>query len=104
MVRRRGHPSLGVRRVYYTLLIALFAWGVTFVNITLPLVIFAISANIANFTMALSAVLTIRVNRKFLPAGYRGSAFREVMLVLNLLFFGFFFAVFLLNRFFGLKF
>lgn len=79
-------------------------WGVTFVNITLPLVIFAISANIANFTMAASAILTIRVNRKFLPKEYRGSTFREVVLVLNLLFFGFFFGVFLLNRFFDLKF
>ncbi|MGD0266071.1 MAG: hypothetical protein ABSD47_14110 [Candidatus Methylomirabilota bacterium] len=63
--------------------------------------IFAISANIA---MALSAVLTIRVNRKFLPKEYRGSLFREVVLVVSLVFFGFFFGVFLLNRFFGLKF
>ncbi|MBI2000158.1 MAG: Nramp family divalent metal transporter [candidate division NC10 bacterium] len=100
----RRWAKADIRRIYYTLLIVFFAWGVTFVNITLPLVIFAISANIANFTMALSAILTIRVNRKFLPKEYRGSTFREVMLVLNLVFFGFFFTVFLLNRFFGLKF
>jgi len=100
----RRWAKADIRRVYYTLLIVFFVWGVTFVNIALPLVIFAISANIANFTMALSAVLTIRVNRKFLPKEYRGSLFREVVLVVSLLFFGFFFAVFLLNRFFGLKF
>lgn len=100
----RRWAKADIRRVYYTLLIVFFAWGVTFVNIALPLVIFAISANIANFTMALSAILTIRVNRKFLPKEYRGSAFREVMLVLNLVFFGFFFLVFVLNRFFGLTF
>ncbi len=100
----RRWAKADIRRVYYTLLIVFFAWGVTFVNITLPLVIFAISANVANFTMALSAILTIRVNRKFLPKEYRGSTFREVVLVLNLVFFGFFFTVFLLNRFFGLKF
>ena len=100
----RRWAKADIRRVYYTLLIVFFAWGVTFVNITLPLVIFAISANIANFTMALSAILTIRVNRKFLPKEYRGSVFREVMLVGSLLFFGFFFVVFLMNRFFGLKF
>ncbi len=100
----RRWAKADIRRVYYTLLIVFFAWGVTFVNITLPLVIFAISANIANFTMALSAILTIRVNRKFLPKEYRGSAFREVMLAGSLLFFGFFFVVFLMNRFFGLKF
>jgi hypothetical protein len=84
-------------------LIVFFAWGVTFVNITLPLVIFAISANIANFTMSLSALLTIRLNRKFLPKEYRGSAFREVVLVLNILFFGFFFSLFLLSQVFGVK-
>lgn len=35
---------------------------------------------------------------------YRGSTFRVVMLVLNFLFFGFFFCVFTLSQFFGLKF
>ena len=100
----RRWAKADIRRVYYTLLIVFFAWGVTFVNITLPLVIFAISANVANFTMALSAILTIRVQKKFLPKEYRGSTFRVVVLVLNLVFFGFFFAVFIMNRFFGLKF
>ena len=99
----RRWAKADIRRVYYTLLIVFFVWGVTFVNITLPLVIFAISANVANFTMALSAILTIRVNRKFLPKEYRGSLFREAMMVVTLLFFGFFFVVFILNRFFGLK-
>ncbi len=85
-IRRWGKED--IRRVYYTLLVVFFAWGVAFVNITLPLVIFAISANIANFTMATSAALTIRLNRKFLPKEYRGSTFRDVMLILNILFFG----------------
>jgi len=70
-------------------------WGVLFVSINVPLVILSISANVANFTMALSAILTIIVNRRFLPKEYRGSAFRELMLVLCILFFGFFFFIFL---------
>ncbi len=93
-----------IRRIYYLLLIVFIIWGLSFVNITLPLIIFAISANIANLTMALSAILTIRVNRKFLPKEFRPALWREVILILNLIFFGFFFGVFLLNRFFGLKF
>jgi hypothetical protein len=100
----RRWAKADIRKVYYTLLIVFFAWGVTFVNITLPLVIFAISANIANFTMALSAILTIRLNRKFLPAEYRGTAFRDLMLVLNVLFFGFFFTLFILYQVFSMKF
>jgi hypothetical protein len=99
----RRWAKADIRKVYYTLLIVFFAWGVTFVNITLPLIIFAVSANIANFTMALSALLTIRVNRKFLPKEYRGSTFREVFLVLNILFFGFFFSLFILSQVFGVK-
>jgi hypothetical protein len=93
-----------IRRTYYLLLIVFFAWGCIFVNITLPIIIFAISANIANFTMALSAVLIMRLNRKVLPKQFRPAVWREVILILNLIFFGFFFGIFLLNRFFGLKF
>jgi len=97
MDRLRVWVKEDIRRVYYPLLIIFFLWGVLFVNITLPLVIFAVSANVANFTMALSALLTIIVNRKFVPKEYRGSTFREVMLVLSILFFGFFFLMFLFH-------
>jgi len=71
------------------------------VNITLPLIIFAISANIANFTMALSAVATIRLNRKFLPKEFRPPVWREAILVLNLIFFGFFFSIFFIYKVLG---
>ena len=58
---------MDIRKVYYPLLLIFVAWGVTYMNTSAPLIILAISANIANFTMALSAVATIRLNRKFLP-------------------------------------
>jgi hypothetical protein len=77
-------------------------WGSLFINITLPLIIFAVSANIANFTMAISALLTIRLNRKVLPKEYRPALWREIILVLNIIFFGFFFSLFILARL-GLK-
>ena len=48
-----------------------------------PLIILAVSANIANFTMALSAVATIRLNRKFLPKEFRPALWREAILILN---------------------
>ena len=93
-----------IRRIYYLLLIVFIVWGSAFVNITLPIIIFAVSANIANFTMALSAILTIRLNRKFLPKEYRPALWREIILVANLVFFGFFFSLFILARFIGIKF
>ena len=55
------------------------------------------SANVANFTMALSAILTIVLNRKFLPKEFRPSVWREAVLVANAAFFGFFFIYFLIN-------
>jgi len=84
-----------IKRIYYLLLAAFVVWGILYMNISVPLIVLAISANIANFTMALSAILTIILNRKFLPKAYRGSLFREIMLIANLIFFGFFFAVFI---------
>ena len=91
-----------IRRIYYLLLVAFIIWGSLFINITLPLIIFAVSANIANFTMAISALLTIRLNRKVLPKEYRPALWREIILVLNIIFFGFFFSLFILARL-GLK-
>ena len=65
----RRWAKADIRRVYYTLLIVFFAFGgLRFVNITLPIIIFAVSANIANFTMALSAIL---------PSGYSRSSCRR---------------------------
>ncbi len=93
--RVRKWAKSDIRKIYYVLL-ALFAiWGVSYMNLAVPLIILAISANIANFTMALSAVLTLRLNRKTLPKEFRPSLFREMVLVCNLIFFGFFFGVFL---------
>jgi hypothetical protein len=93
-----------IRKIYYGLLIVFVIWGLLYVNITLPLIIFAVSANIANFTMALSALLTIRLNRKVLPKEFRPAVWREVVLVLNIAFFGFFFSMFLLLKVLGIKF
>lgn len=87
-----------IRRIYYVLLAAFVVWGILYMNITVPLIVLAISANIANFTMALSAILTIRLNRKTLPKEFRGSVFREAMLVGNVVFFGFFFSMFLIYK------
>lgn len=78
-------------------------WGGAMLGMLLPLILLAVSANVANFTMALSAILTIIVNRKFLPREFRPAVWREFILVLCLLFFGFFFSLFIASQVFGLK-
>jgi hypothetical protein len=102
--RVRKWAKNDIRKVYYALLIGVIAWGSLYMNITLPIIIFAISANVANFTMALSAILTIRVNRKFLPPEFRPSIWREIILIVSTVFFGLFFTVFVLTQFLGVKF
>jgi hypothetical protein len=74
-----------------------------YVNISLPPAILAISANVANFTMALSAAATIRLNRKVLPLEFRPPVWREFVLILNVLFFGFFFSVFFTIEVLGIR-
>jgi hypothetical protein len=86
-----------IRRVYYAILVVFVIWGALFIGYAFPLFLVALSANVANFTMALSAILTIVLNRKFLPKEFRPSAWREGILVLNAAFFGFFFVFFLIN-------
>ena len=86
-----------IRKLYYALLLAVLVWGTIYVNITLPIIILAISANVANFTMALSAIMTVIVNRKFLPKEYRPSIWPEIIMVISMVFFGFFFILFILT-------
>ena len=102
--RVRNWSKNDIRKIYYILLLGFGIWGVSYMNLSVPLVILAVSANIANFTMALSAVLTIIVNRKFVPKEFRGSLFRELVLIANLIFFGFFFSVFFLLKVLNVKF
>ncbi len=99
----RKWSSGDIRKVYYVLLVAVALWGVIGMNITTPIIIFAYSASIANFTMALSAILTIFLNRKFLPAEFRAPVWRDAILIVATVFFAFFFTVFVLNSGFGIR-
>jgi hypothetical protein len=92
-----------IRKLYYVLLLAVLVWGTIYVNITLPIIILAISANVANFTMALSAILTVIVNRKFLAKEFRPKVWREVVMIAATVFYGFFFTLFVLTQFLGVK-
>ena len=102
--RVRKWAKNDIRKVYYGMLIAVIVWGTIYVNITLPLIILAISANVANFTMALSAIMTVKVNRKFLAKEYRPQLWREAIMIVSTIFFGIFFLVFVLTQFLGVKF
>lgn len=105
--RVRKWSNNDLRKVYYFLLVTVVIWAIAYlafnISASLPIIIFSISANIANFTMALSAILTIVVNRKFLPKEYQAPVWREVILIVTALFFAIFFTVFVLTTFLGVK-
>jgi hypothetical protein len=101
--RVRKWAKNDIRKVYYGMLIAVIVWGTIYVNITLPIIILAISANVANFTMALSAIMTVRVNRKFLAKEFRPQVWRDVIMIASTVFFGLFFTLFVLTQFLGVK-
>jgi len=96
--RLRNLTRNDIRKVYYMLLAAFSIWAISYINMEVPLILLAIGANIANFTIALSAILTLRLNRKVLPKEFRGSWIRELILVCVFLFFGFFFSMFIIYK------
>jgi hypothetical protein len=99
--RLRNMTRNDIRKVYYMLLAAFSIWAISYINMEVPLILLAIGANIANFTIALSAILTLRLNRKVLPKEFRGSWIRELILVCVFLFFGFFFSMFIIYKVFA---
>ncbi len=99
----RELAKMDIRKIYYPLLLLFVVWGVTMMNVAVPLTILMISANIANFTMALSALATLRLNRKVLPKEYRGALWREAILIVIFLFFGFFFTLFFFSKLLGIR-
>jgi hypothetical protein len=96
--RIRAISRNDIRKVYYMLLAGFVIWGISYINMEVPIILLAIGANIANFILAISAILTLILNRKVLPKEFRGSSLREIMLVCVFLFFGFFFSVFIIYR------
>jgi hypothetical protein len=79
-----------VRKIYYTVLLLFMIWGVIALNLAQPLMLIIIGANMAGLVLALASLHLIVVNRTLLPLPLRAPRWREVLLLLSALFFGFF--------------
>ncbi|MEM2227129.1 MAG: hypothetical protein QXY42_07265, partial [Candidatus Bathyarchaeia archaeon] len=66
-------------------------WAFIVMNVGAPLVLLAISANIANLIMVITAILTIYINEKFLPKEIRAPVWQHVLLIIGALFWAIFF-------------
>jgi hypothetical protein len=92
-----------VRKIYYTALVIFVIWGCIAINLAQPFILIILGAFMAGLEMAIYGVHLFIVNRRFLPKEIQAPMWKQAMLLLFSLFFGFFTLVVILNRVFGLK-
>lgn len=84
---RRG---LGIRAVYYGILLAFSVWGVVAVRSASPFQLFKVLANVAGLVLVIAGLQIFFVNRRFLPKALRPAPWREAALLGCVAFYAFF--------------
>jgi hypothetical protein len=79
-----------VRFVYYSVLAVVSLWGIVALRLTQPIVLLALSANMAGIAFIISALHVLYVNTRLLPVELRPPLWRRLALVALALFFGLF--------------
>ncbi|MEZ4416765.1 MAG: Nramp family divalent metal transporter [Gemmatimonadota bacterium] len=93
--RVRAWRGGDVRIVYYTVLVALAAWGIVALRLAQPIVLLQLGANMAGLVFVISSLHVLRVNTTVLAPALRPSWWRRVALVAMALFYGAFVALWL---------
>jgi len=93
--RIRAWRGGDVRVIYYGVLVAVSLWGIVALRLTQPIVLLALSANMAGIIFIIAAVHLLYVNTRLLPAELRPSWWRCLALVALALFYGVFVALWL---------
>lgn len=88
--RMRAWIQGDMRKAYYTLAVIFIIVISIIIHMALPVKLLQISANMANFACLIYPFVLIYLNFK-LPKAARANAFSVVILLLNVVFFGFFF-------------
>jgi Mn2+/Fe2+ NRAMP family transporter len=86
-----------VRVVYYSLLVAVVAWGLIALSLTQPIILLQLGANVAGIAMAISSIHILRVNTTLLPEPLRPARWRRVALVGMSVFYSFFIYLWLMG-------
>ena len=82
MASGRARASrLGVRAIYYGILILFSVWGVLVIRSASPFQLFKIVANMAGVVLAVAGLQIFLVNRRFLPRAVRAPLWRELGLL-----------------------
>jgi hypothetical protein len=95
--RIRAWRGGDVRVVYYSVLIVVSLWGIFALRLTQPIVLLALSANMAGIVFIISSLHLLYVNTRLLPMQLRPPMWRRLALVALALFYGLFVTLWLLS-------
>jgi hypothetical protein len=95
--RIRAWRGGDVRVIYYGLLAAVVGWGLVALQLTQPIVLLQISANMAGTVFVISSIHLLYVNNVLLPKELRPPLWRSAALVAMAVFYGFFVVLWLSN-------
>ena len=88
--RIRSWRGGDVRVVYYTVLAVITVWGIIALRLTQPIILLALSANMAGIVFIISSFHLLYVNTRLLPVELRPPMWRRLALVALALFYGLF--------------
>ena len=84
-----------VRVVYYVVLAMISVWGIIALRLTQPIILLALSANVAGIIFIISSIHLLYINTRLLPVELRPPIWRRLSLVALALFYGFFVSMWL---------
>jgi hypothetical protein len=87
---RARESKMGIRAIYYGILIVFSIWGALVIRSASPFQLFKVLANMAGIVLLIAGVQIFLVNRRFLPPAIRPSRVREVGLLACSAFYAFF--------------
>ncbi len=79
-----------VRFVYYSVLAVAVVWGLIALQLTQPIILLQIGANMAGVVMVISSLHILHINKKFLPQELQPPLWRCIALVFMSVFYAFF--------------
>jgi len=88
--RIRAWRGGDVRVIYYTVLAVITVWGIIALRLTQPIILLALSANMAGIVFIISSFHLLYVNTRLLPVELRPPLWRRLALVALALFYGLF--------------
>lgn len=93
--RMRAWRGGDVRVIYYSVLVIISLWGIIALRMTQPIVLLALSANMAGIVFIISSIHLLYVNTTLLPVALRPPMWRRLALVALALFYGLFLTMWL---------